>query len=368
MPLFALNCDWSQEGNNFDFLRFVLASLVIVSHAFPLFGGTMDPWQALGAGYNIGQMCVMAFFVISGLLVTRSAIRSRSVLSYALARVFRLVPGALVCALWMALILGAAFTTLGLIDYYLHGRVWSFIGHNTLLMSIRYDLPGVFEDNIYPRAVNGSLWSLKVEIRMYLAFGLIVFLARIKPNWTLCLKYIFVAVAIFAFVRAMLPVWMPDIGLRPKTDWIFGYYFAVGAAMLCWESRIPRNLALALVLFALAQATVGTALWDPLTRLTLPYLVFCAAFSDIRLLKVTRGRDDISYGIYIYGFPVQQALSALFRDRLGMVSLTVLALAISYLLAWLSRVLVEKPSLERKRDAEELILRTYRRLRPSVAS
>jgi len=368
MPLFASKCDWSQAGNNFDFLRFVLASLVIVSHGYPLFAGTMDPWQAAGGGANIGQICVMAFFVISGLLVTRSAMRSRSVLSYALARVVRLVPGAFVCALWMALVLGAAFTTIGLADYFLNGRVWSFIGHNTLLMSIRYDLPGVFETNVYPRAVNGSLWSLKVEIRMYIAFGLIVFLARLRPDWPRFVRYILVAVAIFAFFRAQLPAWMPDLGLRPKNDWIFGYYFAAGAAMLCWESRIPRNLALALTLFGLAQITVGTVLWDPLTRLTLPYLIFCAAFSDIRGLKATRGRDDISYGIYIYGFPVQQALSALFRDDLGMATLTLLALAITYLLAYLSRVLIEKPSLAHKKTVEEAIRSAYRRLRPSAAA
>lgn len=368
MPFFALKCDWSQAGNNFDFLRFVLASLVIVSHAYPLFAGAMDPWQSAGASYSIGHICVMAFFVISGLLVTRSAIRSRSILSYALARLLRLVPGAFICALWMALVIGAAFTTLDLADYYLDSHVWSFIGRNTLLMSIRYDLPGVFEDNVYPRAVNGSLWSLKVEIRMYIVFGLIVFLARLKPDWIRYLKYTFVAVAIFALSLALLPAWLPELGLRPKTDWLFGYYFAAGAAMLSWESRIPRNLGLALALFVLAQVTVGTVLWDPLTRLTLPYLVFCAAFSDLRLLKASRGREDISYGIYIYGFPVQQALYAAFRDRFGMATLTLMALAITYLIAYLSRIWVEKPSLEHKRTVEEALRNAYRRLRPSAAS
>lgn len=346
----------------------MLASLVIVSHGLPLFAGRLDPWQTAGAGANIGQMCVMAFFVISGLLVTRSAIRSRSVLSYALARLFRLVPGAFVCALWMALILGASFTTLSLADYFLNGRVWSFIAHNTLLMAIRYDLPGVFETNIYPRAVNGSLWSLKVEIRMYVFFGLIVFLARLRSDWPRFLKYVLVAVAVFAFFRALLPVWMPDLGLRPKNDWIFGYYFAAGAAMLAFENRIPRNLSLALLLFVLAQLTVGTVLWDPLTRLTLPYLIFCAAFSDFGLLKATRHREDISYGIYIYGFPVQQALYAIFRDQLNMATLTLMALAVTYLLAYLSRIWVERPSLEHKKTAEDALRNAYRRLRASAAS
>lgn len=203
---------------------------------------------------------------------------------------------------------------------------------------------------------------------MYTVFGLIVFLTRLKPDWIRHLKYTFVAVAIFALSLTLLPAWLPELGLRPKIDWLFGYYFAAGAAMLSWESRIPRNLGLALALFVLAQVTVGTVLWDPLTRLTLPYLVFCAAFSGLRLLKASRGREDISYGIYIYGFPVQQALYAVFLDRFGMATLTLMALAITYLLAYLSRIWVEKRSLEHKRTVEEVLRNAYRRLRPSAAS
>lgn len=365
MPLFAYNNDWSQAGNNFDFLRLVLASLVIVSHAYPLFVGTEDPWQAYGAPFNIGQMCVMAFFVISGMLVTRSALLSRSLLSYIVSRAMRLLPGAFVCALWMAFGVGLAFTTLGVFDYLTDASVWTFLRRNTMLMSIQYDLPGVFKENIYAGAVNGSLWSLKVEIRMYILFGTVVFLMRLKPVWMRYLKYVLLTLFIVAYFRAILPPLLPQGALEPKTNWIYGYYFAAGAVLLTWEKIIPRNLAVAVALFCASLFTVNTPFLDPLMRLTLPYLFYCLAFSQTGALKGLRGCPDVSYGIYIYGFPVQQSLSALFADRFGMVPLTAASLLITIILATLSWWLVEKPTLGRKRKVEEAITKLYRRVVPS---
>ncbi|WP_119256889.1 acyltransferase family protein [Shinella zoogloeoides] len=364
MPLFAHKNDWSQAGNNFDFLRLVLASLVIVSHAYPLFIGAADPWQAHGSPFNIGQMCVMAFFAISGMLVTRSAILSRSVLSYIVSRVMRLLPGAFICALLMTFALGLVFTTLGIYEYLTDGSVWSFLRRNTMLMSIQYDLPGVFKDNVYPGAVNGSLWSLRVEIRMYMLFGVIVFLARLRPEWMRHLKYLLMVLFVVAYFGAILPPLLPEGVLTPKTNWIYGYYFAAGAVLLCWEHVIPRNLIVAVVLFIASLFTVNTPFLDPAMRLTLPYLVYCFAFSQATALKRLRGAPDISYGIYIYGFPVQQSLSALFADRFGLLPLTTASLAITVVLASLSWKLVEKPALTRKRAVEDAMAGLYRRVVP----
>lgn len=364
MPLFAHKNDWSQAGNNFDFLRLVLASLVIVSHAYPLFIGAADPWQAYGSPFNIGQMCVMAFFTISGMLVTRSAMLSRSLMSYIVSRSMRLLPGAFVCALLMTFALGLAFTTLGVYDYLMDGSVWSFLRRNTTLMSIQYDLPGVFKDNIYPGAVNGSLWSLRVEIRMYILFGAIVFLMRLRPDWMRQLKYVLLVLFVVAYLGAILPPLLPEGVLTPKANWIYGYYFAAGAVMLCWEHVIPRNLGIAVAWFTASLFVVNTPFLDPLMRLTLPYLVYCFAFSQAGALKRLRGAPDISYGIYIYGFPVQQSLSALFADRLGFVPLIAASLAITVVLASLSWKLVEKPALLRKRNVEDALVGFYRRVVP----
>ena len=365
MPLFAYKNDWSQAGNNFHFLRLVLASMVVISHAFPLFAGVEDPWQAYGAPFNTGQVCVMAFFVISGILVTRSAILSRSLLSFIIARIARLLPGAFVCSIWMAFVVGLIFTTLSISDYLSDGSVWSFLRRNMLLISIQYNLPGVFANNVYADAVNGSLWSLRVEIRMYIIIGAIVFLMRLKPRLLDYLRYVLLVLAIVAYFRAILPPLLPAGILEPKINWIYGYYFAAGAVLFCWERLVPRNLALAVILFSASLLTVNTPLLDPLMRLTLPYLVYCFAFYQSRSLGAPRGWPDISYGIYIYAFPVQQSVSALFIPRLdlGIVPLTLISLVVSYGLAILSWKLVEEPSLRRKRKIEQMASYMFQPLR-----
>lgn len=361
-----INTDiWSHHSNNFDLIRLILAFVVILSHSYPLFSGTLDPWALLGSKHNIGQLAVMAFFVISGLLVTRSAVMSRSGLSYTISRVYRLVPGALVCAVWMVFILGVAFTTLSLADYLLNSRIWSFLVRNTLMMSIQYDLPGVFLENVYAGAVNGSLWSLKIEIRMYIAFGILVFIARQVP-WALSrLRYILLAV----FALALFRLHIPDTPLsltpeqKPYLLWNFGYYFAVGAVLYSWIDHIPRNLIVAIVLLGIAGFLVNTEHYDLALRIAVPYFIHCLAFTQFAPLKVVRGIPDVSYGVYIYGFPVQQGLSALYAETIGFWPLTALALLISFILATLSWRFVEAPALRNKKRGEAAVLSVWSKVK-----
>lgn len=362
MPLFAYKNDWSQAGNNFHFLRLTLASVVVISHGYPLFAGTVEPWLAYGFPFSTGQACVMAFFVISGILVTRSATLSRSALSYTVSRVMRLVPGAFVCALWMAFVVGVSFTTLSLWDYLSDGSVWSFVRRNTLLISVQYPLPGVFKNNVYPAAVNGSLWSLRIEIRMYIILGLIIFLMKMSPSLFKYLKYILLILAIVAYFMAILPVFLPEGVMEQKANWVYGYYFSVGAVIYCWDGKIPRNLALAVMLFLVSLLTVDTKFLDPAFRIAMPYLVYCFSFSQFRPLTALRNWPDISYGVYIYAFPVQQSLSALFSYKFGMWYLTAVSLAVACGFAILSWKLIEAPSLARKHRVEAAIIFLFRRL------
>lgn len=356
---------WIHQNNNFDLMRLLLASIVIVAHSFPLFLGRPEPWEALGSKHNSGTIAVMAFFVISGLLVTRSAVYSRSGLSYAISRIYRLVPGAFVCAIWMVFILGAVFTTLTLVDYFLSSRIWSFLIRNTLMMSIQYDLPGVFLENVYAGAVNGSLWSLKIEIRMYIAFGILVFVARQFP-WVLGkLNYILLAVLALALIRLHVPG--TPISLSPEQKpyllWTFGYYFAAGAVLYAWVDKVPRNLALSLLFVGAAAALVNTQYYDLALRIALPYFIHCLAFTQVKPMKLMRGIPDISYGVYIYGFPVQQGLSALYSETLGFWTLTILALLISFILGAMSWYFVEAPALRNKRRGEDAVLLVWSRFK-----
>lgn len=328
------------NANRFDHVRLVAAAMVIVSHCWPIFAGGKEPIKTLTGHVTLGELAVAVFFVVSGFLVYRSAETSRNWMRFAQARVLRIVPGVLVCTLFCILVVGLGTTRLGTFDYLASLQTWTFL-KNAFPIAIAYNLPGVFEENIYPKAVNGSLWTLPVEIRLYVVCALAYYFV---PS-----RYATPVLAIIGLVAATLI--LPSLGgARNSTYWIahYGYYFFAGSALYVWRHHVPLSGIAAAVLVALTVATLQTPLYPFADALMLPYLVMWIVFPDPRssgsLLRV----PDISYGLYIYGFPVQQTVSHLFARTLPFWTLMALSLAGATVLAVLSWYLVEKPCLKLK--------------------
>lgn len=152
------------------------AALVIFGHSYALMGpvirkDVLEHYLHLTTTHHLG---VQIFFVISGSLVTRSFVNTPHPLRFLLARTLRIFP-----ALWVLLacsvLLGAALSDLRLDDYIRHPMTWEYFSQNALLDS-RWILPGVFQHSTFPGVVNGSIWTLPVEFKLYLivlALGLL---------------------------------------------------------------------------------------------------------------------------------------------------------------------------------------------------
>ena len=171
--------------NNMDLIRFVAASAVIYAHAFNL-QNVNDPMEGV-TGHSTGSIAVGIFFCLSGFLIAKSLCNRPSLLEFLLARCLRILPALIVVNIAVVLVAGAFLTELSPAAYFSNGRTWTFILWNSSLLKIQYDLPGVFL-NSYGGAVNGSLWTLPVEARMYglvFAAGLVsLALAKIpKFEW-----------------------------------------------------------------------------------------------------------------------------------------------------------------------------------------
>lgn len=151
------------RSNNFDAVRIIAALVVIFGHAHPL---SAHPDDVI-FGNAVQSVAVKIFFVVSGFLVARSWESDPNLGRYLLRRGLRLLPGLALVLLLTIVVLGPIFTTLSVPAYFSHGGTWRYFVYNMLLCPI-YSLPGVFVDNIYPNAVNGSLWSLPAEVSMYL--------------------------------------------------------------------------------------------------------------------------------------------------------------------------------------------------------
>lgn len=295
-----------KHTDNLTALRLLAACLVLYGHAF-VFLGLPEPmfmqWLPLG------PLGVYIFFSISGYLVAQSWQRDPSVLRFLVRRGLRIFPGLGVCTVLSVVVLGPWLTEVSQTDYWRHPHTWGYFSN--LYLYITYDLPGVFAQLRVPHAVNGSLWSLPVEFAMYL---LIATLGLVRaPKWgVLAAALVFMALSVGWAARAteMLVFYRTD--LRPAV--MCGVYFFVGACLQ--QFRLDR-------FFTLTNVVLAVMLWLALSRwpsvfglassVFLPFIVL--AFGTAKGSPLARISSwDISYGIYIYAFPVQQTLVYFFPN------------------------------------------------------
>lgn len=333
--------------NNFDAMRMIAALAVIFGHAHPL-SAQPDP---ILLGNSVQSVAVKIFFVVSGFLVAKSWRSDPNVSRFLLRRGLRLFPALIVLLLLTTLVLGPVFTALSLAEYFQHVGVRTYFLFNLLLCPI-YALPGVFAENVYPNAVNGSLWSLPVEVSMYLFLPVVATLAAMARS-----KVVFVVIVLLGaglslnYVLSTSPqeqVVLWGTGLISVAD--VGPYFFLGAifAVTRLESTLSQGGALFLV--AIAALFQPPAYWmqQILLMLVLPYIVLAFSTKATPWISKAGRFGDPSYGIYLYGFPVQQALFKVVGPSMGPLENTAMAVPIVVALAYLSWYTVEKRALSYK--------------------
>jgi peptidoglycan/LPS O-acetylase OafA/YrhL len=327
--------------NNFTLMRLLLALAVIVSHAFSVVSGRVeDEPLTLSTTFTLGEHAVNGFFAISGFLVTMS-FDNRGWRDYVVARTLRIAPALIAATLVVALVLGPALTRLPLAAYLGDSGTWRFIAGTLTTFKSSAPLPGLFEANPY-RFPMGTVWTLKYETFCYIgvfAAGLIGLFNRRWPS--------LIVAAGLGLAVAGLDLVHPDATKGLQTALRLTYIFAAGSALYVWRDTI-RLSAPALVALIAATALLHTTFAFRL-------LLFSAEAYGMILLalapRLTHRRlaiaNDLSYGTYLYGWPVQQSLFALFPAAVG-AALLLPAVALTLAVAALSWFLVEKPALALK--------------------
>lgn len=335
----------AHRANNFDCTRLVAAAAVIYGHAHPL-AGAPDP---AFFGNGVQAFAVKVFFVISGYLIAASWISDPDPGRYLMRRILRIFPALVVICLLTVLILGPVATSLQAGDYLANGATWAYL-KNIALYPI-YSLPGVFDRNTYPAAVNGSLWSLPVEFAMYLLLPLVAL--RLKGRAlqvSVLASTVLLTAASLWFVRIAPPEILPTYygtNLRSALD--VAPYFMIGACYQVLRERIVLDPAYALFAISLLLFLQPTgAMAEVALLLVGPYAVLAFAVNAAPVLQSAGRYGDISYGLYLYGFPVQQLLYHWSDNRLSAWGNAALALPICAVLAWLSWHGIEKRALKLK--------------------
>jgi peptidoglycan/LPS O-acetylase OafA/YrhL len=327
----------ARPRNGFGAIRLALAVAVVVSHAFSVTtGNALDEPLMRATGFTLGEHAVNGFFAVSGFLVTMSLER-RGARDYVLARVLRILPGLVAAVLATALLLGPAMTAVPLAEYLADPALWRVIRDTLTTFKSNTALPGVFADNPY-RSPLGTVWTLKYEVLCYLgvlAFGLAGGLRRVPA--LILVAGLILALALTDLLHQAMPKGL-ETALR------LPLIFAAGAALYLWRDTIRLS---GLPLAALALAAVllhGLPLYRPALFLAEAYGAIWLGLSPWLARSAFDPRADLSYGIYLYGWPIQQALHALLP---GLAPLALLgpSLLLTGLVAAASWYGVEKPAL-----------------------
>lgn len=330
-----------QRANNFDAVRLVAALLVIWSHQFALMGRPVPLWL----NNEPGAIGVVIFFVISGYLVTLSWQNDPHLGRFVARRVLRIWPGLMVAVLLCVGVLGPLLTRLTLADYVQHPLTRQYLLN--LVLDVRYALPGVFEANP-SSTVNGTLWTIPLEIGCYVGLALAGLLGLPRRRWS--------APLVFAALGWLLHHRFSAAPGQPVPAWPFGIQyglvFSLGALLALWRSWWLGRRVLATVV--LLMCALALQRWAPpvvggqAPLLALAGLAVFLGTARTPLLAQAGRWGDFSYGLYIYGFIVQQIVIAAFGNRLDFVPALVLSLIGAFLMAALSWHGIEKPALSFK--------------------
>jgi peptidoglycan/LPS O-acetylase OafA/YrhL len=334
----------SGRDNNFNLLRMLAATAVLISHSWPLTLGknTIEP-LFVETGYKLGTTAVSIFFAVSGFFITKSFLNRASVADFVLARVARIYPGLIVVLLLTVFVLGPLFTILPLTAYFGDLHTWAYVPFNITLKKLMWTLPGVFIDNPYggPNggAINGSLWTLFSEVSCYFMVVIVGLLGLSRP----ALFSIILAIAIGA--TFLIP--QAEAGNLLRSSATLGLPFALGAATYIYRRWVPVSALLAVALLGLAVVSFGTIFYPMTHAFAVAYAALWFGFADIPGLKRYNRFGDYSYGMYIYAFPVEQMVMALFH-HLTPWQLVLASFPPTLLLAVLSWTWIESPALNHR--------------------
>lgn len=330
------------RDNNIRLIRHLAALAVILFHCYALNARwPEDPIARLtGAPVDLGSIGVQVFFALSGFLIAQSWCLRPSLRLFVEARVLRIYP-ALIAATAFTILAAAPTAILPIGAFLSDPQTIHYFWRTASGIEGTLPLP-VFSTNPFPFAPNGSLWTLPVELRLYagiLAAGAVGVLARPRLAFPVAL----IVAVLLVYVPGPVSLLIESVRVRS-----LAIIFVCGALAYVWRSRIPLSVIAASILLA-SYLGMGTSFLRAV--ITLPMIVYItlvfAYHPRLQVERLARGAD-LSYGLYVYAFPVQQLL--LWRwPGIGVGGLFFAAIPIIAAAAAASWYGIEKPALSLKR-------------------
>ncbi|MCW2544814.1 MAG: acetyltransferase, partial [Frankiales bacterium] len=287
--------------------------------------------RLFGSGNLLALYGVYTFFIISGFLITSSFLHRSSTGNFLARRCLRIFPGLVLCLVLSVLVLGPLMTSLRTSDYLGSDGTAAYAARTVALVDTSdQGLPGVlFSSNDYGTILNGSQWTLGPEFICYLGVIALGLLFLLRP--------------IGALALLGLGVWThlhPSTGFLGNLEYLLPF-FAAGSALYFLLPRLGNRRLAGLV--SLVGLVAVTAWWEPAVAFALfgSVLVLLVGTSTTRTFSGATRFGDLSYGIYLYGWPVEQTVRHVLGDHADWWSVFLVSLLIAAALAFVSWHLVE---------------------------
>ena len=328
-----------REDNAFIALRIAAASAVIFSHHFPIAAVQAPAWLHFSM---VGGVAVMVFFTISGYLVTLSWLREPRLLAFAGKRLLRLWPGMLVAIAAGVLVFGPAFSTLPVREFWAHPETLEH-WRNLWLVKAYVTLPGVFMRNPLPGLMNGPLWTIPMEVLCYAVLMLLGALGLLRWRWL-------ASGALLAYMAYFVLQRNADLSGLMQHWFEYPAYFAYGSLIALNRLAFIQHGKRVVLLLAPVAALLfwGFKLEHTAGLLWLAPLIIYLGLQRSAVWTRLQRLGDPSYGIYLLGCPIAQAVYALWPGLPFLTSMA-LALVLSMAAGYASWHAVESPALRLKR-------------------
>jgi peptidoglycan/LPS O-acetylase OafA/YrhL len=334
----SLQDRFDPRRNGFDALRLLFAVLVAVDHGISAHhGGQPDIGQS-----GIGDFGLDGFFILSGFLVASSWFRLESFRRFAWHRFLRIMPGFWVCLLVVAFVaapVAAALQGMSPLQAFTGApSAFSYALQNAGLLIVQYDIAGILADLPKQDSFNGALWTLAFEAFCYAIVGALGAVGLLRRRPGLVPAAAAVLLALTAMQEAGLPVLLDERVIR------LVLMFLLGAAAYLYADRVPLRGDLAAG--AAGLFLVSLALFDDYRVLgAVPFTYLCLWAGTHFAWRM---RTDLSYGLYVYHWPLQQILVLTALGAAPAAVYVPVSIALALLPAAASWYLVERPALRRK--------------------